>query len=107
MNTVLLTGRLTRDPEMRTVANGRTVTTTCVVTEAEEVAGNDGPDNEYHTIVGWDILAEQMAIHLHAGDLVHVTGTMRTRTWEDERGIRHYKPECIVQRILIIKGVLS
>ena len=27
MNRVLLTGRLTRDPEMRTVANGKTVTT--------------------------------------------------------------------------------
>lgn len=107
MNKVLLIGRLTRDPEMRTVANGRAVTTTAIVTEAEEVGGNDGAVHEYHTIVGWDSTAEAMARALNVGDLVHVEGTMRTRTWEDERKIRHYKPECIVKRILVIKEVIS
>ena len=107
MNLVLLTGRITHDPVLRTITNGRSVTTTTVATEAAEVGGNDGPPVEYHAIVGWDVLAEQMALRLHAGDIVHVTGTQRTRTWEDERRIRHYKPEVIVQRILVVKEVLS
>ena len=45
MNGVLLTGRLTRDPEMRTTANGKTVTQFSVATN-EYRGGQEKP--EYH-----------------------------------------------------------
>ncbi len=46
MNKVLLTGRLTRDPELRTLASGKTVTQFMVATN--EYRGNGQEKAEYH-----------------------------------------------------------
>jgi single-stranded DNA-binding protein len=50
VNKVLLTGRLTRDPEMRSLASGKTVTTFNVST-SDAVDGAEGI--EHHAVVTW------------------------------------------------------
>ena len=52
MNRVLLTGRLTRDPEMRSLASGKAVTQFSVATN--EYIGLGKEKAEYHNIVTWD-----------------------------------------------------
>ena len=56
MNRVLLTGRLTRDPEMRGLASGKNVTTFTVA--SNEFIGGGKEKAEYHAVVTWDRLAE-------------------------------------------------
>jgi single-stranded DNA-binding protein len=51
MNRVLLTGRLTRDPEMRSLANNKTVTQFRLATN-ENRGGQEKP--EFHTVITWD-----------------------------------------------------
>ena len=51
MNRVLLTGRLTRDPEMRSLASGKAVTQFSVATN--EYIGQGKEKGEYHNIVTW------------------------------------------------------
>ena len=49
MNKVLLTGRLTRDPELRALASGKSVTTFSVATN--EYVGNGKEKAEFHSVV--------------------------------------------------------
>ena len=51
VNKVLLTGRLTRDPEMRSLASGKAVTQFSVATN--EYIGQGKEKAEYHNIVTW------------------------------------------------------
>ena len=51
MNKVLLTGRLTRDPEMRSLASGKNVTQFGIATN--EYAANGKERAEYHNVVTW------------------------------------------------------
>jgi single-strand DNA-binding protein len=51
MNKVLLTGRLTRDPELRSLASGSAVCTFALATSEHRT------DKEYHNVVVWDRLA--------------------------------------------------
>ena len=51
MNKVLLTGRLTRDPEMRALASGKHVTSFSVATN--EYVGNGREKAEYHSVITW------------------------------------------------------
>lgn len=51
MNKVLLTGRLTRDPEMRALASGKHVTAFSVATN--EYVGNGREKAEYHAVIAW------------------------------------------------------
>ena len=101
MNRVLLTGRLTRDPEMRTVANGKTVTQFSLATN-EYRGGQEKA--EYHTVVTWDRLAEICAQYLGKGQLVAIEGRLQTRQWEDERKLRHWKTEVVAAQVEMLSG---
>ncbi len=68
MNKVLLTGRLTRDPELRSLASGSSVATFAVATN--EFRGNGKERAEYHNVVVWDRLAEVCGQYLGKGQQV-------------------------------------
>ena len=102
MNKVLLTGRLTRDPEMRALASGKHVTQFSVATH--EYAGNCKERPEFHNIVTWDRLAEICGRYLGKGQQVAIEGRIQTRTWDDERGARHWKTEIVAGSVEMLSG---
>jgi single-strand DNA-binding protein len=102
VNKVLLAGRLTRDPEMRALASGKHVTQFSVATT--EYAGNGKERPEYHNIVTWDRLAEICGRYLGKGQQVAVEGRIQTRTWDDEKGLRHWKTEIVAQSVEMLSG---
>ena len=97
MNKVLLTGRLTRDPEMRVTAGGKAVTTFNVATH--EYAGHGKEKSEFHTIVTWDRLAVICGRDLGKGQQVAVEGRIQTRTWDDDTGKRHWRTEIVAGQV--------
>lgn len=102
VNKVLLTGRLTRDPELRVLASGKSVTTFNVATN--EYAGNGKERAEYHTIVTWDRLAEICGRYLGKGQHVAIEGRIQTRTWDDDQGRRHWKTEIVANQVEMLSG---
>jgi len=102
MNRVLLTGRLTRDPEMRALASGKHVTSFSVATN--EYVGNGREKAEYHSIIAWDRLADICAQHLGKGTMVAVEGRLQTRQWDDEAGKRHWRTEIVAASLEMLSG---
>ena len=102
MNKVLLTGRLTRDPELRSLASGKSVTTFAVATN--EYVGNGKEKAEFHSVVAWDRLADICASYLGKGSLVAVEGRLQTRQWDDEAGKRHWKTEIVALTVEMLSG---
>jgi single-strand DNA-binding protein len=102
VNKVLLTGRLTRDPEMRALASGKHVTQFSVATN--EYAGNGKERPEFHNIVTWDRLAEICGRYLGKGQQVALEGRIQTRTWDDEKGARHWKTEIVANSVEMLSG---
>ena len=102
MNKVLIAGRLTRDPEMRALASGKHVTQFSVATT--EYAGNGKERPEYHNIVTWDRLAEVCGRYLGKGQQVAIEGRLQTRTWDDEKGLRHWKTEIVATSVEMLSG---
>ena len=96
MNRVLLTGRLTRDPELRTTAGGKAVTTFSIATH-QYVGGKELSD--FHSVVAWNRLAETCGKYLGKGQLVAVEGRIATRTWDDAQGQRHWKTEIVAASV--------
>jgi single-strand DNA-binding protein len=102
MNKVLLTGRLTRDPEMRSLASGKTVTQFSIATN--EYVGGGKEKAEYHNIVTWDRLAQICGEFLGKGQQVAVEGRIQTRSWDDDRGLRHWKTEVVAAHVEMLSG---
>lgn len=101
MNKVLLTGRLTRDPELRSLASGKAVTQFAVATN-EFRGGNEKA--EYHNIVTWDRLAEICGTYLGKGQQVAIEGRLQTRQWDDDAGRRHWKTEVVAASVEMLSG---
>jgi single-strand DNA-binding protein len=102
VNRVLITGRLTRDPELRVLASGKSVCQFSVATN--EYAGNGKEKAEFHSIVAWDKLADICGRYLGKGQQVAVEGRIQTRTWDDERGQRHWKTEIVAVQVELLSG---
>jgi single-strand DNA-binding protein len=102
MNKVILVGRLSRDPEMRALASGMSVTTFAVTTN--EYAGNGHEKAEQHAVVVWDRLAEICAMYLGKGQQVAVEGKLQTRQWDDDLGHRHWKTEVVASAVEMLSG---
>ncbi len=101
MNRVLLTGRLTRDPEMRSLPSGKTVTSFSVATN--EYRGGE-ERTEYHSIVTWERLAQICGQFLGKGQMVSLEGRLQTRRWEDDRQIKHYRTEIVASSVEMLSG---
>jgi single-strand DNA-binding protein len=101
VNKVLLTGRLTRDPEMRSLASGKSVTQFSVATN--EYAGGK-EKSEFHNIVTWDRLAEICGQFLGKGQQVAIEGRLQTRSWDDDQGKRHWKTEVVAAHVEMLSG---
>src|SRR6187431_1757120 len=89
MNKVMLVGRLTRDPELRSLPSGKHVSTFTIATN--EFRGGNNERTEYHPCVAWDRLAEITGQFLTKGQLVDIEGRLQTRQWDDDAGKRHWK----------------
>jgi single-strand DNA-binding protein len=101
MNRVLLTGRLTRDPELRTTAGGKAVVQFSVATH-EYVGGKEL--SEFHAIVAWNRLAETCGRYLGKGQQVAIEGRIQTRSWDDDANKRHWRTEIIASSVEMLAG---
>jgi len=102
VNKVLLSGRLTRDPELRSLASGKTVTQFSVATNEYRTNGQE--KSEFHSVVTWDRLAEICGTYLGKGQQVAIEGRLQTRSWDDERGARHWKTEVVASHVEMLSG---
>jgi single-strand DNA-binding protein len=101
MNRVMLTGRLTRDPELRTTAGGKAVVQFSIASH-EFVAGKERA--EFHNVVAWNRLAETCGRYLGKGQQVAIEGRIQTRTWDDADGRRHWRTEIIASSVEMLAG---
>ena len=95
LNKVMIVGNLSRDPLIKTTSSGATVCTFGVATNTawRDSDGELQERTEFHNIVAWNKLGEICAQILAVGMLVYLEGELRTRSWEDDNGMRHYRTE--------------
>jgi single-strand DNA-binding protein len=103
MNKVMLVGRLTRDPELRTLPSGKPLASFVIATNEYRGSGA-GERTEYHTVIAWDRLAEICGQFLSKGQLVDLEGRLQTRQWDDDAGLRHWKTEVVTNSLEMLSG---
>ena len=100
INTALVYGNLTRDPELRALPSGGQVCSFSVATNRvfKKADGSKQEQVEYHNIVVFGRQAETCGQYLRKGSGVFVEGRLQTRSWEGEKG-KQYRTEIIAERI--------
>src|SRR3954453_673279 len=71
---------------------------------SNEFVGGGKEKSEYHPVVAWDRLAEIAGRYLGKGQQVAIEGRLQTRSWDDERGLRHWKTEIVASHVEMLSG---
>ena len=58
----------------------------------------------YHPVVTWDRLAEIAGRYLGKGQQVAIEGRLQTRSWDDDKGARHWKTEVVASHVEMLSG---
>ena len=88
INTVALTGNLTRDPELKQTQAG-SVCKLRVANNSRKKQDNEWVDApNYFDVIVWGAQGENVAQYLSKGRKVAITGRLRWREWESEQGKR-------------------
>jgi len=103
INKAIIVGNLTRDPEMKYTPNGQAVANFGVATNRRWTANGEPKEEvEFHNVVAWGKLAEICSQLLKKGRKVYVEGRLRTRNWDDQQGVKHYRTEIVALDVVVL-----
>ena len=92
INRVVLVGRLTKEPELRTTPSGAKVCQyTLAVNRTRKAEGQ--PEADFINCVSWNKTAELMNQYLSKGELIGIEGRIQTRSYDNQQGQRVYVTE--------------
>lgn len=83
MNSIVIKGRLTKDPELRSTQNGTAV---CTVNVAVDRPYSKDKETDFFTVVFWRQTAEFVSKYFTKGQEILVQGEMQSRKYTDKEG---------------------
>ena len=102
MNKAILVGRLTRDPELRTTANGVSVCSFSIAVNRRFKNAEGNYDADFINCVAWRQQAEFLAKYFAKGRMVGLVGSIQTRNWTDQQGQKRYATEVVVDDAMFV-----
>lgn len=95
INSVILMGRLTADPELRQTQNGTAVTSFTVAVERRFQRGQ----TDFINVVAWKQTAEFVEKYFKKGSLIALRGSIQQRNYEDKNGNKRTAFEVIADEV--------
>lgn len=101
LNKVFLMGNLTRDPELKTLPSGSSVSSFGIATNRvwKNQQGERQEDVQFHNIVVFGKQAETVSQYLKKGASAFVEGRLQTRSWDAQDGTKKSKTEIVAERV--------
>ncbi|MDR1245002.1 MAG: single-stranded DNA-binding protein [Endomicrobium sp.] len=108
-NSVIMVGRLTRDPELRRTGTGKAVCSFDIAISRrikDSVTGEwKDADPTFVPVIVWGEQAERCGERLKKGSPVHVEGRLQTNKWEGNDGTKRSRLEVVASRVQILSVV--
>lgn len=106
----MIIGRLTRDPELRTIPSGANVCQLSIATNyvyTNQQTGQKVEQVEYHNVVLWRKLADIAAQYLKKGTQVFIEGRLQTRGWEGKDGQKKSRTEIVGDNMIMLARAMG
>lgn len=103
INQVALTGRLTRDVELRYTQSGTAVATFTLAVDRQFTNAKGERESDFISCVIWRKSAENFSKFVHKGSLVGIEGRLQSRTYDDKDGKRVFVTETVVDNFALLE----
>lgn len=102
LNRIVVIGRLTKDPELRTTSNGVAVATFTVAVDRQYKTQNGEKETDFIPVVVWRGLAETCKKYLSKGNMAAIDGRLQIRNYENDKGERRTIAEIVAENVQFI-----
>lgn len=99
LNRVILMGRITQDLEVKQTQNGVSVLSFTVAVDRSFVRQGEERQADFINCVAWRQQAEFIGRYFGKGRMIALEGSLRTRTYDDKNGTKHYVTEVYVDSV--------
>lgn len=104
INSVVLVGRLTKDPDLRITESGISVATFTLAVGRTYTNSEGKRDADYPNCVIWRKAAENFCNFTTKGSLVGIQGRLQTRSYDNKDGQRVYVTEIVVDQFSLLES---
>lgn len=104
INNVVLTGRLTKDVDLRYTSNGTAVGSFSIAVDRPFKSQSGERETDFINCVIWRKAAENFANFTRKGSLVGIEGRIQTRNYENQQGQRVYVTEIVVDNFTLLES---
>ena len=99
LNSITLTGRLTKMPELKHVGeNLMSVTNFTLAVERDFTDDNNERKTDFIPVVAWNGLAKFITGNFGKGGALSVQGRLQSKNWDDTEGKKHYAVELVADK---------
>ena len=105
-NIVVLTGRLTADPELKTTQSGLSVTSFSIAVD-RRFGSSEERQTDFINIVAWRQQAEFVAKYFKKGNLIGIEGSIQTRKYTDKDGNNRVAFEVLASGVQFVESKRS
>lgn len=102
-NLVVLSGRLTADPELKTTNNGLSVCTFTIAVDRRYKQGEE-KQTDFIDIVSWRSSAEFVSKYFSKGSMIGIEGAIQTRKYQDKNGNNRTAFEVVANNVQFIES---
>ena len=106
LNKVILGGRLTADPELKQTPSGVAVVSFSIAInrryQTKSADGTQAQQADFINVVAWRQTAEFISRYFRRGSAICITGSIQTRTWQDQQGQKRYATEVVADEAMFV-----
>ena len=99
LNTAIIMGRLTAEPELKRTGAGVSVCTFTVAVDRRFKGQNEERQADFIEVVAWRQTAEFVSKFFHKGSMIAVQGSIQTRSYDDRNGVRRKAVEIVADQV--------
>lgn len=99
LNVITLSGRLTKDPELRKTQDGTSVCSITLACERDIKSANGNRATDFIDVVAWRQTAEFVSKYFTKGSLLSCTGRLEIREWTDRDGNKRRNAEVLADHV--------
>ena len=104
INRVVLTGRLTRNPELKTTQNGLSVASFTLAVNRQFTDSQGKREADFINCVIWRKSAENLCKYTHKGSLIGIDGRLQTRSYDNNNGQKVFVTEVVVDSFSLLES---
>ena len=101
INKVIIGGRLTADPELKTTQSGISVISFSVAVNRKTKPGAN-QETDFFNVVAWIQTAEFVSRYFHKGSSICIVGVLQTSSWTNQKGEKQYRTDIVADEVMFV-----